>query len=262
MLRTILVDDNQLSLEILQDISVLSQHVAILGAFQSPLDALHFARNNTVDFAFLDIDMPGLNGLELGRELRKLYPKIILIYVASEPGYCAEAMRMKADFYICKPYVCRDIAEAIERARLLSHRLCQRLTVRTFGHFDVFDREQPLYFSNAKSKELLAMCIDRCGSAVSMEEAIEALWPERPIDEKTKRLYRKAVIMLKQVLAQHNSSDIFHSVRGSCNINPGVLDCDYYDHLNSPSLSINAQDYMLDYTWAEETAAKIYFEQS
>ena len=87
---------------------------------------------------------------------------------------------MKADFYIFKPYSSKDIEDAIYRARLLAVRQRKRIAVRTFGRFDVFAAGRPICFKNAKSKELLALCVDRRGGEVMMDEAIDMLWPERP----------------------------------------------------------------------------------
>ena len=58
----------------------------------------------------------------------------------------------RADFYLTKPYDRKDIAEAIERARLLSARLKKRVYLRTFGKFDMFVDGQVVHFTNNKAK--------------------------------------------------------------------------------------------------------------
>ena len=83
--------------------------------------------------------------------------------------------------------------------------------IRTFGRFDVFVAATLIHFPNAKSKELLALCVDRRGSGVTMEEAIGLLWPDTPYDEKAKRRYRKAIMMLHHTLNMHGIPDIFVS---------------------------------------------------
>ena len=46
-----------------------------MGEFLFGEDALKYARSNLVEFALLDIEMKGMNGVELAKELRKLYPE-------------------------------------------------------------------------------------------------------------------------------------------------------------------------------------------
>ena len=178
--------------------------------------------------------MPKMSGIDLGKKFRALYPKIVLIYVTGHEDAYIDAMRMKADFYVCKPFDREDILEAIDRAQLLSARQFKQTMISTFGRFEVFVAATLIHFPNAKSKELLALCVDRRGSGVTMEEAIELLWPDTPYDEKAKRRYRKAIMMLHHTLNMHGIPDIFVSKRGQCYIRPEKILCDYYNYLKNP----------------------------
>ena len=121
-MKTLLVDDNQLSLDILHEICAASPFAEIVGEFTDPMEALDFVGKNPVDFALLDVEMPKMSGIDLGKKFRALYPKIVLIYVTGHEDAYIDAMRMKADFYVCKPFDREDILEAIDRAQLLSAR--------------------------------------------------------------------------------------------------------------------------------------------
>ena len=229
-MKTLLVDDNQLSLDILHEICAASPFAEIVGEFTDPMEALDFVGKNPVDFALLDVEMPKMSGIDLGKKFRALYPKIVLIYVTGHEDAYIDAMRMKADFYVCKPFDREDILEAIDRAQLLSARQFKQTMIRTFGRFDVFVAATLIHFPNAKSKELLALCVDRRGSGVTVEEAIGLLWPDTPYDEKAKRRYRKAIMMLHHTLNMHGIPDIFVSKRGQCYIRPEKILCDYYNY--------------------------------
>lgn len=263
MLRTILVDANEMCAKSLKEFCEATQALEIKGVFLNSEKALNYARENIIDFALLDVEMPKMDGIDLGKKLRELYPDIILIYAMENRERCIEAMLMKADYYIFKPYDRNDIAEVIERAQYLSLRQKKKVKINTFGRFDVFVKGEALYFPNAKSKELLAVCVDRKGGEVTMEQAVDKLWSDKPYDEKVKRLYRKAVMNLRQVLAQNDISDIFVSGRGSCYVNTKKFECDYYTYLENPIKNrsmFQNEDYMFEYSWAEETAAKLFFE--
>lgn len=233
--------------------------VDVVGSFKSSEEALEYAKKNTVEFAILDTEMPKMGGLDLGRKLKEVCQGIVLIYTTEKSERAADVMRMKADYCILKPYDRYDIEDAAERARLLSGRQKRRLTVHMFGRFDVFLNGQVIYFKNAKSKELLALCMDRCGGIVSMEEVIDKLWPERAYDEKVKRLYRKAVMNLQGTLHEKGITEFFQTARGCCHISKDKVECDYYTYLIEPEKNgkMFQGDYLFDYSWGEETLANL-----
>lgn len=55
------------------------------------------------DILFLDIEMPGLNGIHIGNELKRIYPNLIIIIVTSYIEYLDEAMRFHVFRYLSKP---------------------------------------------------------------------------------------------------------------------------------------------------------------
>lgn len=61
-------------------------------------------KNETgADIAFLDVEMPGLNGIHVGTRLKELSPKIKIFIVTSYPDYLDEAMRFNVFRYLSKP---------------------------------------------------------------------------------------------------------------------------------------------------------------
>ena len=180
-MKAILVDDERWALEQLQSELEQAEDIEIVGAFLDAEEAMNYAQEHPVDLALLDVRMPGMDGLELGCCLRKKHIDIIIVYVSSYPEYFSEAYRnVRADYYMLKPYRSVDVEDVIERARLLSKRQRKRVHIRTFGRFDLFIDEQVVQFRNAKAKELLALCVERKGGNVKMEEAIDKLWEDSP----------------------------------------------------------------------------------
>lgn len=253
-MRTILVDDEPLAMEEFQIECEQIPYLEVAGLFTDAQAALDFARHNQVDFALLDIDMPGMNGLELAEHLRSLYPEMIVIFVTAHSEHAANAMKMKADAFILKPYEQADIEDAIERARLLSHRQKKRVYFRTFGTFDLFVDEQVVPFSNQKAKELLALCVDKAGGTVSMQEAIDKLWESDPLDSLSKQKYRTAVMNIGHILEENGADDILVRLRGTLAIRKELVDADAYQLLEGTDpevLSAYQGEYMSEYSWAE-----------
>jgi two-component SAPR family response regulator len=156
-----------------------------------------------------------------------------------------------------KPYCDEDVDDVLERVTLLSRRQKKRVQVRTFGRFDLFIDGAPVRFSNAKAKELFALCIDHKGGTVTMEEAVDKLWEGSPFNENVKTRYRKAVAYLNALFLDHQAPGIFVSGYGTCYVKKESIDCDYYEYLDSDGKTSFFGEYMFEYTWAEETTAML-----
>lgn len=257
-MKTIIVDDEQWAINQLLQEFENAKDIEIVGTFTNPIDALKYSLSNPVEFALLDVKMKGIDGIELGRELRARHPGVIIVYISSYPEYFSEAYRnVRADYYMLKPYRHEDVVDVLERVELLSRRQKKTVQVRCFGRFDIFINEQPVKFSNTKAKELLAICIDRNGGIVKMEEAIDKLWENAPLTENVKARYRKAVAYLNALFTEHRVPDIFVSGYGSCYIVKDKISCDYYEFLDSEEKPLFFGQYMFEYSWAEETAAML-----
>lgn len=260
-MRIISVDDERLALrQFAMEIEDISG-IELAGSFTNPLDALKFIRETPVDAAFLDIEMPELNGIVLAERMREILPDLVIIFITGYEQYTLEALKVKADYYMTKPYSTEDIREVLERAKLLAERQRKRVYIRTFGRFDIFIDKQAVYFSNTKAKELLALCVDHRGGTVTIEEASDKLWENRVYDNRVKNLYRKAVMHIRQVLAEYGAEDIFSGGRGSCQIDVMKIDCDYYELLKGNPEAVRAWkitgSYLQEYSWAEETCARL-----
>ena len=260
-MRMIAVDDERLALRqfVMETENIPGAEIA--GAFTSPLEALEYLRENSVEAAFLDIEMPEMNGITLAEKMREISPDLVVIFVTGYERYTLEALRVKADYYLTKPCTGPEIRAAVERARLLAVRQKKRVYVRTFGRFDVYIDGQAVCFAGAKAKELLALCVDHRGGTVTIEEAADKLWEDRVYDSRVKNLYRKAVMQIRQLLAEHGAEEIFTGERGSCRIDVGKIDCDYYDLLQGKAEAVRewrlTGNYLQEYSWAEETCARL-----
>lgn len=131
-----------------------------------------------------------------------------------------------------------------------------RVRVRTFGYFDVFVDEKPIAFRNEKSKELLALLVDRRGGFVSSEEAISFLWEDEPANSLTLARYRKVALRLKNLLEEYGISNIVESVNGKRRIVTEKVRCDLYDYLSGQS-ELFKGSYLTNYSWGENTLAEL-----
>lgn len=258
-IRTIIVDDELWSLRQFKEEFQNADSIDLQGEFDSAGNALAYAEEHTVDFALLDIRMPGMDGIVLGEKLREFNHEMILIYVTGYEEFLKAAiLDLRADYFLMKPFNDADVAQMIDRVRYLSGRLHKRVSVQTFGDFDIFVDGHLLEFSNQKAKELFAICIDS-GGEVTMKRSIDLLWEGRGYDDKVKCLYRKAVIYLNSTFREHGVADVFSNRRGSCHVNRDEISCDYYEVLKGKNIKDTSFDgrYMSAYSWGEETCGKL-----
>lgn len=255
-MRTIMVDDEAWVLKQLQTETANLPDVEIIGVFRSACEALDFVALNPIDFALLDIQMRGMDGIELGKRIKALCPNAVIIYITSYAQYYRDAFEdVRADYYILKPFEHRDIADAVGRAKLLASRQKKRVRFQTFGRFDLFVDGSLVVIRHAKAKELLAVCVDHKGGNVTMEEAIDKLWPEEVVSPPVKLRYRKAVSHLNALFFSYGIGNVFSSGYANCHINSEAVECDYYAYLKKPLEVRFEGEYMFQYSWAEETTA-------
>lgn len=252
-MKTIIVDNDEISREIFLFFAGTIDTLEIVGAFSNPDDAVEYMENHSVELAVLDVRIAEMDGIELGHKLRTITPDLMLIYTTAEDTYSMDVLRLKIAAYLTKPLSREEVLYAIESAKLLSKRKQKRVYARTFGYFDLFVDGKVVLFKSAKAKELLAYLIDRQGGTVTTEQIINVLWEDRPNDEATQSLCSKLVKTLKKELDEYKAGGILIQKRGVRSIDIDLLDCDMYDLMDG---SMEAKehffgDYMLEYSWAE-----------
>ena len=133
----------------------------------------------------------------------------------------------------------------------------KQVFIRTCGAFDVFADEKAILFSHAKSKELLALLVDRRGGYVAAKEAIAKLWEDDiPYSTKMNR-YRKASMFLKETLSEHGVEYILETFKKKRRINTASIDCDYYQFVSDEwtTAQFIPNSYLPEYSWAESSIA-------
>ena len=254
-MKTILVDDLLgMMMQFKLECADLPE-IELVGEFTNSMDALEFAKNNLVEFALLDIEMPGMNGVDLAKELRKLYPGVIIVFVTGHKEYLEDFLTVKADYYVLKPYTREDVLEVLQRAKLLSGRLKKRVFIHTFGSFDVFIDDTPIHFKRKKAKELLALLVDRRGTTVTAEEALDLLWEDRTYSTGSTSVYRVTAVSLRETLEEYGISDIIGSTSRGKYIKRGIVDCDLFAFLSGDEDAKRRFQgrYLTNYSWGEET---------
>lgn len=118
MLNTVICDDETPALELLTEMLEDTGEVRIAAACQSVSQALTRVAQGGIDLLVLDIEMPGLTGVEAARSI-SVEPKPLLVFATAHPEYAADAFGIDAIDYLLKPFDVARVRHAVDKARRL-----------------------------------------------------------------------------------------------------------------------------------------------
>lgn len=207
MVKAVLVDDEMLVLQLLERVISQFQDINIIGAFTDPEVALVEIPKLEPDVLFLDVDMPEINGIELGTRLLESVEneEMAIVFVTAFEQYAIHAFKLNAIHYILKPVDTQSVEEVM--MRLYEKRGIQRTENRNdgeinlFGHMHLRVNGKLIKLLTAKSEELLALLIMHREKGISKWLIIDCLWESSTMEKSQQNLYT-SVFRLKKML-QH-----------------------------------------------------------
>jgi len=118
MIKILLFDDNPKMLDSMRMLIETSDKLIVCGAFQNVLHAVETIRSLKPDLVLMDIDMPGLNGLEGLKQVNKHFPQLPVLMLTSfdDEEKVFRALRNGARGYLLKSMPPQKILQAIEDA--------------------------------------------------------------------------------------------------------------------------------------------------
>ena len=125
MIRTMLVDDEEPARDRLRDMLSGFDDVDVVGEARDGEDALTQIAGQRPDLIFLDIQMPGLSGMEVAASLSPPRPRII--FCTAFDQYAIDAFEHHATDYLLKPVSRKRLAKALDRVRMAMSEQVNRL---------------------------------------------------------------------------------------------------------------------------------------
>lgn len=253
-MKFLIVEDERLTREDMIDVvRRASDDAEIFSAADYP-SAMKIAEIETIDVAFVDIDLGGRSGIELVRSLQDLRHEINIIITTAYEQYAIEAFKLYVSGYLLKPVMEQDIELALRNLRnpVSSDEDEKKLKIVAFGNFDALYNDKPLRFRRSKSKELLAYLVCLRGASASSAQISAIIWDDYEL--KSQHYLRNIFAELRRTLKECGLEDVLVHVHNSYAIDPTKVDCDYYDYLSGKlnGKIINTSAFMNQYSWAEE----------
>ena len=261
------IDDEPAMLAELHDAIAAAAPDAVIMDFKRAAEVLSAIteQGDRPDVVFSDIELPGMDGLNLAVQIKNCAPAAKIVFVTGYSQYALEAFKRHVNGYLMKP-VDADMIRAELDAMALPRpapEQTEKLRVRCFGHFEVFWRGKPMLFQRRQSKELLAFLIDREGRACTAEEIAAALWEDEGDLTAVKHRVRNLVSDLRATLKEIGMEELLIRERRQVAVRRDMVDCDYYRMLAGDMSAVNAYggEYMVDYSWAELTGGRLHFQR-
>lgn len=109
----LVVDDNKIASLLLVELLKQIPGLTIAGVCENAMEAILFLSHNKIDLLFLDIEMPGMSGIEL---LKSLSERPLTILTSANTGFAIEAFELNVADYIVKPVLLPRLLRTVRRA--------------------------------------------------------------------------------------------------------------------------------------------------
>src|SRR5580765_2360366 len=114
-MNTMIVDDNKIARNTMKQLASQVKDIVLTGECANAMDAYNVIQEEPVDLILLDIEMPGMTGLELTKNLGNKRP--VIVFTTSKKDYAVEAFELNVVDYIVKPVTPARFIQAVDRAR-------------------------------------------------------------------------------------------------------------------------------------------------
>jgi DNA-binding LytR/AlgR family response regulator len=115
-MKCLIVDDNMLARMAIRELLTQSKLVNLVGECSNGIEAYEFIKSNPVDLVILDIEMPGMSGIEL---IKSLAQRPIIIFSTSKKEYAVDAFELNVADYIVKPVSMHRLIQATQKAQTI-----------------------------------------------------------------------------------------------------------------------------------------------
>ena len=228
VLKAILIDDERLALRQLKLTLEQIDGIDVIGLYQDPMESVHDAANRRPDVAFIDIQMPEINGMEVGLLLQEKVPGIELVFVTAYDQYAVRAFELNAVDYLLKPIQKHRLKDTVVRlqkriefentngGKVGEPKLCfmNNIQIQWPGH-----RPEMIKWRTAKTKELFAYLFHHRNRVLSKEGLMELFWPDTELEKSIQLLYN-SIYHIRRTLKQYRIDQI--SVK-SVNLSEGYM---------------------------------------
>ncbi len=230
MIRTIVVDDEWYNLEEICDFVEKTGFMSVESRCQNGMEALRETDRVLPQAAFIDIEMPEMDGLTLAEMLLEKYPEMQIVFITGWNQYAVAAFELNALDYIMKPLNKARFQKMAERLKSriepIKPKRENSVSIRCFGGFEAVINGQLVIWKRIKAEELFAYLLVHHDTFVSKDIILENLWPEY---ERTKSLpiLQTSVCKIRNIFSACRDDVKLTYANNRYGLSLSGVDCDY-----------------------------------
>ncbi len=177
--------------------------------------------SDDVQILFLDIEMPGMNGIDAVPMLKEKYKKLNIIYVTGHPEYVFDAVALHPSGFLTKPVCEQDIIRELQELRFPLETVKSPLKVQC-SPFALFANGKPFDFGRRLTIELFTYLIYKEGAFCTNDELIGILWGDN--GEKQVNL-RQLVLNMRNCLKKIGAESLIIKKYGKISVDIDAIEC-------------------------------------
>src|SRR5690625_3389256 len=225
-MKAILIDDEPLALDFLERQIKKISDISIVHKF------VDFKMNKDVklieeiDIIFLDIEMPGMNGIQLAEKLIEIKPSLSIVFVTAFQEYAVQAFELNSLDYIVKPVQLNRLEKTIRRIeKKMNYYRTRTETENNQLHINVCrelsfevmkDKPEIVQWRTTKAQELFLYLLFHNGKTLRKSELADLLWPDVDFNNDYSQLYtaiyhvRQTINKFSNFFSLKNVGDGYH----------------------------------------------------
>lgn len=231
-INAIVVDDEKPAIIRMKKLIKVDGRLDVIDSFTNANQALTYCIENYPDVVFLDIDMPEINGLYLGKIINEKCPDTLIVYTTAYSEYTKEAYENYAIGYLLKPIMENKFSKVINIISRLNHtsKSSRILRVRTLGTKSIVWNNSIISFRTKNAEEFFYRLLHKKGEWISQDTFIENFWPNKDYEYGKKQLHtvvyycRQALVPISKQIIEYNLN--------AYRLNMNYISWDYLDLIN------------------------------
>ena len=207
MIKVLIADDHAVVRRGVQHILEDEPDIEVVGQATTGIETIELATNTEWDIMLLDISMPELNGLEVLQKVKIIKPQLPVIILSMHPEeqFAIQALKLKADGYVTKESVPRELINAVrkvqEGGKYLSTQLTERITSNLESNYKI---DGPAHETLSSREHEVFMMI---ASGKSIKSISEQLY----LSPKTVSTYRARILVKLEL--KTNAEIVYYAIK-------------------------------------------------
>ncbi|KAA6449703.1 response regulator [Bacillus swezeyi] len=200
-MKALIVDDEELALIHFKNMLERTNFFQSIETFQDPVEVREHPAIQGADVVFLDIEMPGINGIELAEAIQSMNENIQVVFITAYNEFAIKAFELNAVDYLLKPVDAVRLVKTIERIRENSMLKASaenaggNFFIQCFGNLQFHQTVEgvktyiPVKWRTSKAREIYAYLLHHQGHVVSKDVLIDLFWTNHDISKASTQLY-------------------------------------------------------------------------